>query len=85
MTTIRSAPPPMIPPRQSPVGQASDARAAFFRAIAPPQGAAPPPLAQAPAPQARAQAAVQAPQPAQAQPQPPARLLRPGSIIDIKV
>ena len=53
MTTIRSAPPPMIPPRP-----AGDARAAFFKAVASPQAT----QVQAPAPAApRAQA--ETPQP----------------------
>ena len=69
MTTIRSAPPPMIPPR--PTG---DARAAFFRAVAAPSQTAAQPAAPV---AARAQAPEQPPQ--------PTRLLRPGSIIDIKV
>ena len=70
MTTIRSAPPPMIPPRP-----ANDARAAFFRQVAAPAQAQvqPPP----PVVVQRPQAQTQAPQ--------PERILRPGSFIDIKV
>ena len=69
MTTIRSAPPPMIPPRP-----AGDARAAFFRAVAAPTETTvhtPPAVAQRP------QAQAETPQ--------PNRVPRPGSIIDIKV
>jgi hypothetical protein len=74
MPTIRSAPPPMIPPRP-----ASDARAAFFRAVAPPMAVQAPQAQAAPAPAPAAR-----PEPAgeSVKPQP---YLRPGSIIDIKV
>ncbi len=78
MSSIPAAPPPMIPPRST-----NDARAAFFRAIAAPETvqrapAQTPAVAQQPAApitQAQAQAANAA----------PSRMLRPGSLLDIKV
>lgn len=83
MATIRSAPPPMIPPRS-----VADARAAFFRGVnAPDQGARIAPQAEAAQAQVPASAQPRAPavatQPVQQQA--PTRILRPGSIIDIKV
>lgn len=69
MTTIRSAPPMMIPPRPG-----NEARAAFFKAVAAPADT--PAGASAPPPRPP-EATAQAPQ--------PQRILRPGSIIDIKV
>jgi hypothetical protein len=77
MTTIRpnigQAPAPQAAPKQ-------DARAAFFQAI---QGTAPTARPAAPAVTLPAPAPQPAPR-AELPPQ-PARILRPGSIIDIKV
>jgi hypothetical protein len=75
---------PQLPPTTPPARPASDARAAFFQAV---KGAAATTPATAAQPQARRTLPTPAAIPVQAtiEPNPPQRVLRPGSIVDIKV
>jgi hypothetical protein len=71
MPSIPSAPPPMIPPRP-----ASEAKSAFFKVVSAPVAIARQAPADTPPQPGRTQAGT---------PSAPDRVMRPGSIIDIKV
>jgi hypothetical protein len=92
MSAIRSGPPlPALPPGLPPAGEAGRARqaqSAFFRAAmdqaAPPVRSQPAIAAAAPAPAPAQAPALRPLQTSQAAPE-PTRLLRPGSLLDIRI
>ena len=92
MSAIRSGPPlPALPPGLPPAGEAGRARqaqSAFFRAAmdqaAPPVRSQPAIAAAAPAPAPAQAPALRPLQTSQAAPE-PTRMLRPGSLLDIRI